>query len=293
MDLAALTTRVVPLAELSQWSPWPSRLLGLSEWQTPHRDTEKVDNEYDKDKYARCLAFLKEHEGAVTPKDVRAFELHIDPLKSTCVSNKGVLYEMPQNKIMLTNANLLQETMDPLMKEANIVVELGCGYGYPLWILRQNFPKKKFIGGELSKNAVEIARILYADDPMITVEHCNLYDHSYGPLEQCPRDAKVIVFTRHAIEQLPSAAVFLKTLTQYFDRLVAVVHLEVIPEYDEHSLLDLMRQRYMIMNDYNHDLLKLLRERNDIETMKISYDEVGQNPLNPTSVIVWKPRRTS
>ncbi len=279
--------------ELPQWSPWPARLLGLSEWHARRRTTEKVNNEYDLDKYARCLAFLKEQKGTVTPLEVRMFELRIDPSKTMCISHKGTLYELQQDKLADANASMLHDTLDSLIQDADMVVELGCGYGYPSWRLHQHFPKKRFIGGELSRNAVEIAKILYRDDPLVTVQICDFYDSVYQPLEQCPKDAKIVLFTRHAIEQMPSSARFLKTITQYFDRLSAVVHLEVVPEFNEHSLLDLLRQRYTTANDYNNDLLQLLRKREDIEITRVSYDEVGQNPLNPTSVIIWKPRRTA
>jgi len=139
MDITTYTTEVIPLPELPQWSPWPSRLLGLTPWNTPHRTTAKVAEEYDKDKYARLLAHAKEHAG-ISPWDVRAFELNIDPAKFACVSHKGSLYRVSQDKIMHMNAALLMETMAPLMQEADIIVELGCGYGYPLWLLHQGFP---------------------------------------------------------------------------------------------------------------------------------------------------------
>jgi len=55
----------VNLNDLPRWSPWPARLLGISPWEAPDRTVEKVDAEYDKDKYAGCLAFYNK---AVAPE---------------------------------------------------------------------------------------------------------------------------------------------------------------------------------------------------------------------------------
>ncbi len=46
----------IPLDELPAWSPWPARLLGLEPWRIPNRTLAKIDAEYDREKYAQCLA---------------------------------------------------------------------------------------------------------------------------------------------------------------------------------------------------------------------------------------------
>ena len=290
MNVAKIASRVIPFDELPAWSPWPARLLGLTDWKAPVRTLEKVEREYDKDKYKSFLEFAHAQVVVPTATEVSTFEFQVSKQASFCVSQKGTLYELPSDKILPCDHDLLMETMTPLMEKIDTVVEIGCGYGINLWNLHKQFPDKRFVGGEYSQNAVELARLLFAKQPAITVEPCNFYDNAYHVLEQCPRDGRTLLFTRHAIEQLPTAAPVLKTLTQYFDRLAAVVHLEIVVENSDDSLLGLLRKQYVAANDYNRDLLGQLRQRTDIEILKNDPDAYGQNPFNPTSVIVWKPK---
>ncbi|MFA7682064.1 MAG: class I SAM-dependent methyltransferase [Candidatus Peribacteraceae bacterium] len=290
MVIQDFTTRTIPLNELPAWSDWPLRLLALSEWQIPLRNTDKVDSEYDKDEYRRCLTFAQENASHVAADVIKAFELRLENLKSICVSHKGALYEMPADQIIPANNQLLVEALEPLMADVDTVVEIGCGYGFNLWQLHKYFPDKTYRGGEYSQNAVELASVLYKDIPQLTIEHCNFYDDTYAVLEKCQPNSRVLLFTRHAIEQIPTATKVLQALTQYFDRLVTVAHLEIIYENNDDSLLGLMRQRYAQINDYNRDLLGLLQARDDIEIFRNDPDEFGHNPLNPTSVLMWRPR---
>ena len=288
MDINTFATREIPLDEFPNWSPWPKRLLGLEEWDIPERTEEKVDSEYDKDEYLRCANFAKE-QNTKDADEVRAFEFKLQERDSICVSSLGKLYELPADQIMPADNQLLLEIMQPLMEEADTVVEIGCGYGINLWELNKNFPDKTYIGGEYSQNAIDLAGMLYADHSNINVEHCNFYDDAYNILEKCPADSKVVLFTRHAIEQLPSAEKVIQTLSKYFDRLIAVVHMEPVIENCKETLFDLMRKRYAEINDYNRDLLSLVQNNKGMEVIRNDYDVYGVSPFNPTTVLVWKP----
>ena len=287
-DVQKFTSRSISLEDLPLWSTWPARLLGLTEWSTPKRDIQKVDREYDKDLYLRCLKFAKETPGA-TSDDVRAHEFRL-PAKPVCVSQKNMLYELSGEQIMPADNAMLVSVLTPYMEGVDTVVELGCGYGYNLWELRKHFPKKTFLGGEYSANAVTLAEMLYKGCDNLTVEHFNYYDASYPLLERCRPDAKILLFTRHSIEQLPAAKPFFDTLTKYFPRIVAVVHIEVALENYGDSLIDLLRRRYMAVNDYNRDIVSTLQHRPDIGMVMNEHDVYGLNPLNPSAVIAWKPR---
>ncbi|MDD3896386.1 MAG: class I SAM-dependent methyltransferase [Candidatus Peribacteraceae bacterium] len=290
MSKTSCFARKIPLNELPQWSPWPERLLGIKGWQTPRRTVEKIDSEYDKDKYADCLMFVKRQKEIIDASDVKNYELRSGNLGKICISRKGKLYEMPADRIADFNANLLTKYAKPFMKKVDTVVEIGCGYGINLWELSKKYPGKKYIGGEYSKNAIETASMLYENSPLISVKYCNFYDSTYNILEQCGANSKVLLITRHAIEQLPTAENVIQTLSQYFDRLVAVVHMEPIHENCDNTLLGMMRKKYTKMNDYNQDLLSIVQNRNDIEILRNDYDVYGVSPLNPTSVLIWKPK---
>ncbi len=291
MDLSAFSSRVIPLNELPEWSPWPARIFGLSDWKTPTRDVAKVDKQYDKEEYLRCLEFARAKGKGVTADDVRAYELRLDEKKGMVMSQNEVLYEIPSKNVVAAHAALMPEVVGPLLRDADYAVELGCGFGLNLWELNKLNPAIQYRGGEYSKNAVELAAFLYADHPNIRVEQFNFYDASYPILEKIPADKKVVVFTRHAIEQLPTAKQVIESLSKYFDRIRAVVHLDVVQENYTDSLLGLMRKRYIVINDYNRDLLSLVKARKDAEIVRNDPDAFGINPFNPTNILIWKPKR--
>lgn len=278
----------VPLNGLPQWSPWPGRLLGTVPWSPIERTQEKIDAEYDKDKYASCLAYYREHaQEGITVDHVRK-EWEMRGLTSQkCVSFGEDLFLLSSSEFLSMNDRFLLEMLGSSVAEADIVVELGCGYGHNLWLLAQQFPKKKYFGGEYSAQAVTLAQELYRNSPSIHVEQFNFYDPTYPILDQIEKGRRVLVFTRHAIEQLPSAANVCAVLPRYADKVAAVVHLEPLYEPDGTSLLSLLRKRYTEVNDYNRDLLPLLRANPAVTVQEVQVNVFGLNPLNPTSVIRW------
>ncbi len=288
ITLQPFVSREIPLAELPQWSPWPVRLLGLAEWKDQKRDTAKVDREYDKDEYLRCLNFKKENPNAM-PDEVRAHEFRL-PRTPFCVSQKNKLFELPAEQVIPVDNAVLLDALQPHMDSIDTVVELGCGYGYNLWELRRHFPEKQFLGGDYSPNAVALAGMLYEDCPNMFIETFNFYDNSFPMLERCPKGSNVLVFTRHATEQLPTARNVFATLAQHFDRIRVGVHLEVGFDNYGDSLLDLLRKRYVVVNDYNRDIVSLLQARTDIEVLVNESDVYGVNPLNPSTHLVWRPK---
>jgi hypothetical protein len=44
----------------------------------------------------------------------------------------------------------------------------------------------------------------------------------------------------------------------------------------------------MEINDYNRNLLTVLKGRNDVEILELDIDIFGLVPLNTTNLIVWK-----
>lgn len=281
----------VHLNNLPAWSDWPARLLGLAPWCTPSRTIEKIDQEYDKDKYARCLDYCVHAGENTTPEEVKQFEIGSGAADKTCVSWGNDLYEVCPSEARADYYQLLLDTARAEVEKCETVAELGCGYGYNLWMLKQHFPTKAFVGGEYSKNAVQLASRLYQYDPKIRVLHFNFYDEkSYTFLERVK--PPVVVLTVHAIEQLQSASPILDALLRYREIVQAVFHLEPVFQLQDETLLGLMRHRYVVINDYNRDLLSELQKRSYIRILDIQTNVIGLNPLNPTSVIQWEFSRT-
>jgi hypothetical protein len=154
------------------------------------------------------------------------------------------------------------------------ICELGCGYGYNLSYLGANT-----YGGEYSKNAVALAQKLGLD--VIEFNYYKSEDYNFIKPD-------TTVFTTHSIEQIPDATVIIDSLEKQKDKINFVVHFEptVIPERS--TLLGMMRNKYMEMNDYNRNLIDVLKSRKNIEIIQLETDVFGLVPLNTSNLIVWK-----
>jgi SAM-dependent methyltransferase len=275
----------VPLNELPRWSEWPARVLGLSEWTVRERTREKVEAEYDAEKYASCLALLESNPDS-TPEDLRAFEFGGDD-ETICISRGGRLFSSTIARARELYVDLLVETMSSAISASSSVVELGCGYGYNLGRLAERFPGRRYRGGDYSANAVEIARVLHGGTDDVTVERFDFYDTPYTLLDGLPEP--VTVFTLHSLEQVPHSRTVLDALVAAGRHISSVFHFEPLHDPADDSLLGLMRRRYDELNDYNRDLLEELRDRADVRVHRLETDVLGSNPLHTVGIAHWEP----
>ncbi len=274
--------RSIPLDELPQWSPWPARILGLEPWEAIERTPEKITEEYDSDKYAKCLEYVKRNQCSVV--DVRNFERGNDLAKKICVSYRNELKEHTTYLAQCAMTDLIWESLGDTIENCANVVELGCGYGFNLEIISSRYPNPKYFGGEYSKNAVELAQSIHKHT---VVEFDFLDPNSYSFLDNL--DGPITVFTCHAIEQLPTVKPVLDALSKRKDKIKDVFHFEPSTYKTESAgLLGMLRRRYIELNGYNQDLLSEIVQRNDIEIVSHDLNVFGMNPLNPTSVVHWR-----
>ena len=279
----------VPLLDLPRWSRWPTRLLGLTNWERPARTLAKVEQEYDKGQYARLLAHYEHVAGKITPDEMEQFNFGLTPEEPSCISFGDMLFEVPLAQARAHYYSLLQDNLRPHAQAGRAVVELGAGYGYNLWMLRKHLPCARFLGGEYSANAVRLGNLLYQSTPNIKMHQFNYYDPaSYQILAEAHEP--VVLFTSHSLEQIPSAQPVIEALVNHRDVIHKVIHFEPAHELFDESLLGQMRARYTQLNNYNADLVGQLRSRPEIVIEDIKPHVLGLNVLNPTSVIAWSFR---
>jgi len=276
----------ISIDDLPKYSPWVGRLLGLEPFTKSVRNMDKIDAEYDKEKYAGLLADYKQLEYGTTVSMVKELEIGILH-KDICISTKGQLLVMTNEECLHCGNWMLIDAIAEFIDTVDTVVELGCGYGYNLSVLSGAFHGSVTCrGGEYSQNAVKLASLLFAEQDNISVQPFNWYDEVWPIFDEI--GSKAIVFTRHSIEQLPFARDVLPTFERYKDKIAGVIHLEPVYELASgESLLDMMRRSYTRLNDYNTDLLGTLNRMN-VKIIKTKYDLFGANPLNPTSLIYWE-----
>jgi hypothetical protein len=283
------TSKTIPLKkislnELPQYTPWVERVLHLQPFLKSPRNLAKVDVEYDKNKYAKLLDFYNSKPGT-TIADITAQECVGIPEK-VCISKNDELFQTSVTDLNRLFDEFLIDTLTEHIRKAKVVVELGCGWGYNLNVLRKVFPNRLWLGGEYSQNAVKLGGHLFANEKDISISYFNWYDKEWKILENLPE--KALIFTRHSIEQLPSVKSVIPTFRKYQNKIIEVVHLEPVYELtDPGTTLGLMRQAYTHMNDYNIDLLTTLRSLK-VQILKTEAEVFGGNPLNPTSIIQWQ-----
>jgi hypothetical protein len=184
---------------------------------------------------------------------------------------------------------VLTSAMAPALKTAKTIIEMGCGMGHMLWVLRKHFPGLTYRGGDYADSAVALASRLYKTTPDISVEKFNFYAPDYDLIEKA--DGPVVVFTSQALEQVPISSGVVETLSKYKHKISRVFHIEpAYALYDDGSLLGQLRRRYIELNDYNRDLIPTLKSRKDVEILRLEPNIVGWNPFNSLALTEWRFR---
>jgi hypothetical protein len=275
----------ISLNDLPAWSPWPSRIMGLSGWKVPVRNLDKIASEYDQDKYRKLLEWVEKQTGEISLAQAQHGLIDmggLTPEKQICMSRCQELFLCTVEETFGEHFRELAAHVSPAFTGCRSVVELGSGAGFNLWYLKPEFPTLEFAGADFSGNAVKVAQRFHQN-----VVQFNFYEQdSYSFLEGLPEP--IAVFTCHALEQLPTAAPFVVHLGRYRKRIKAVVNFEPVTElHSQETMLGLLRTRYTEMNDYNRDLLSAVRLTPGLEIDRVEYDVIGVNPLNPSSVLAW------
>lgn len=277
-------SKEIGINELPIYSPWPARLLG-NKWRKPNRTTERVLAEYDKDKYSKLLSAWVNNVMSPSELARHGMDTELCPF-----SIQSKLYLGTQSTIQDIADKILIDAISPYIQSADTIIELGAGWGYNLFVLYPLWPDKQYIGGDVAPNAIELASHMAEvyPYPHTHFEVFNFTDSMWSIFDNI-KD-KAIVLTRHAIEQLPSARDTIAKLVKYKDKIEIVIHLEPLYELSPvDNLLGLLRRSYAEANDYNVDLLSAVKGKAKKKILTIDYDILGSNPLNPTSLLVWKP----
>jgi SAM-dependent methyltransferase len=276
----------IDLNDLPKYSQWVHRLLGIDSWTIPDRTIEKVETEYDRDKYKKCLEYFLQSGQTKTIEEIKQYEFEVAPESEICIACQDELYLTSLSRARSRYYDLLLEVVQAHSRNCKTIVELGCGYGYNLNAIAQKLSSVLW-GGEYAENAVKLAEKL-ASDRFYKVVYFNFYDFQTYDFFQY-LEPPILIFTSHAIEQIPSCTSFLDSLQNYREKIASVIHLEPTFElYNCKTVLGLMRHRYTELNDYNRDLISQLQQRSNIQVCQVQENVFGLNPLNPTSIVHWQ-----
>ncbi len=275
----------ISLDELPRYSDWPAILLGAKQFSARHRTRNEVLREYDREKWGSVLAWLKTRS-VVTADDLLR-EQGLDPEQIVAFANDGRFLVASTRVVMEAYERLLLDTLLP--RPADVLVELGSGLGDKLLTLAQTLKPRTVWGGELTSSGVACGRLLAK--LCGTAAGFGHFDYNNEEtIEDVPKDA--LVYTSHSIEQIPMLEEsFIRGLIRRAPRVV--VHFEpCYDDQDDKTVLGLMRRRYTELNDYNRNLLGLLRlfERTgQIRILEHRPNVFSDQPFNSTSIIAWSP----
>jgi hypothetical protein len=277
-----------PLAldDLSQLSPWPEILLGLKPFAPKQRTRENVLREYNHDKWGQILQHLKARTD-ISPAGLLA--LHGNSRQKIAVSLGDTLYSAARGSVLRAYQDWVIGNLQRFQGQA--LVELGSGLGEKLLAAARAIRPPAIYGGEFTTSGVECGRLLAKAWRIPgTFGH---FDFN-KPATLKPIPAGAVVYTAHAIEQIPQLSrTFIDGLIRKNPRVV--LHFE--PCHNEHEaggMIHLLRRRYVEVNDYNRNLLTLLRAfeaEGKIRILEYAPRVFGANALNPTSMVVWTPAK--
>ena len=253
---------------LNRENPWTRRLLGLEPYKRT-RDADLVDREYDRDLYGKLL----EEYG----DDPEAFRraLALPSSEEVVVAVGPEIVSMSLAEFRSLRASTYCGVLDRI-GAGSALCELGAGYGQNALALDRDL-----YGGEYSQAAVDLAGRMGFD-----IVPFDFYDPaSYDFIRPSS-----VVMTAHAVEQIPDARFLIEGLRRVRNRVRVVVNFEPMHRTTPVTLLDHIRNRYLELNDYCRNLIEATDSDPEIEVLEHTPDVLGLNPLNPTSIRIWRFR---
>lgn len=251
---------------------WVEKLLGDVSCNKRNRTLEQIEKEYNIDVYAKRLEEAR--------NDLEGFRkrlLYSIYDTETFATVNDEIYLMPACMYTALRRNRIMQQIEKYLGDESIC-ELGAGNGQNIiWL--QEYQNRKLYGGEYSENAVTLARMLGFE-----MYKFNYYEESDYSLIK-PNSS---ILTVHSIEQISDAATVIDSLRKMKHNINYVLNFEPIRNQERKDLIGFLRNKYAEINDYNHNLLDLLKNGEDIEIVHSEFDAFGNNPLNPTSIFVWK-----
>jgi hypothetical protein len=268
------------LNRITEISEWSERTLGLKPFAIVERNVSKIDKEYDKEKYSKLYTSYKKDKTA--SYDLRKYELFGEIKNATMYISKGDdLYQSNFDEVERMWERILYDEIKKEIKGVDAIVELGCGWGYNLSLLRRRMKNITLVGGDYSHNGVDLGNMIFKDRN-IKLEKFDFYDSDWTIFDNYKN---VIVFTSHSIEQIPNCTEVIKTMKKYSSKIKCIINFEPVTEIYTNSLMDCMRKKYAQLNDYNRNLMDNVIDENLIEVKK---KVLGVNPFNPTTIVKWK-----
>jgi hypothetical protein len=203
--------------------------------------------------------------------------------------------------------------------EVDCIVEFGSGLGFNLLALQSRLAdcRRTYVAMEPSESGRQATRTLFRASPSAHLE-THPFDYHQPDFSPLSRFRRIVAFTSHSIEQIPVLG------TSFYQALlalpvVACAHAEPVGWQRFAKLAATVRQlsadrwlchqtvtnfvyrftdEHLVENSamwataagYNTDLLPIIAaagEAGDVVIRLLSYEAIGLNPINPSTLIAW------
>jgi hypothetical protein len=277
------------LNELPKYSRWPHRLLNLEPWETRKKVAAELMREYENEKWGPIWERVRAAGTRITVDLVREWLFKGQP-DVICWDGgdlvKSALLDASEKQFKLMR-NALAELLP-----ASALVELGAGYGQIILNLAtdEQVAAPSLMAAEYTASGVDLLRYLAESQKTdITVGFCDFA----GPvITEMKFPEKALYFTSNATLCIPKYDIgFINEIIKWNP--ATVVHFEPFYEHcDDSTLLGALQKRYIEVNDYNRNLLCVLKDaeaRGLIDIIKEQPQVFGINPFLSFSIVAWRP----
>lgn len=279
----------VELDGLPRYSVHVRELLAGTEAAIRYKSREAVLREYEVDKWGDVLAKLSPGMAPATLD--RVDEMVLGHQTDTVSCEHGRFCLEPLIDAQRRYRRLVAETIQRYLPASGIV-EIGAGYGAIILSVGAflGAARPPLFAGELTTSGLSLIRATSAAEGIPVV--AGAADLAAEDVLSFEVPKGTVVFTSFAATYLPViTAAFVEAVKRLEP--VAAIHFEPCYEhFDENTVLGTLRRRYIRENDYNRNLLTVLREAEHAGRVRIveeRADVFGLNPLLPASCVAWTP----
>jgi len=275
--------------DLPKYSSWPARLLCLTKFEQRYKTPNEIIREYDREKWGSLLERVNKAGKDVTLDEID--DWFLNNTQEILCSIEDEFYIMHPIEAHKRYVSLIENYLSKYLP-ATSLVELGAGYGSIILGIshKEKFVRMNIMAAEYTNSGISLIKHLAKSKHLeIIVDKC---DFSSVPVTKLPIPDGAIIFTSYATPYVPIMPVsFIESLASYKPK--TVIHFEPCYEHcDRNTLIGLLRQRYIEVNDYNKNLVTLIHDQHNKGLVKIQLEEksvFGSNPLLPISVLAWEP----
>jgi SAM-dependent methyltransferase len=194
--------------------------------------------------------------------------------------------------VLLTQA-LIKLFRQFIQHDDGVVVELGCGNGRNLFVIRSLFPSIECIGVDISNAGPEFASTMARQldaDGLTFLGDIDITDGArMAPVGAMLQGRSAVVITIGCLEVVPDTARAIEQILALKPR--CVIHFE--PVLELHTGVfpsrDYFARRHLISGGYMTSLLSILERHDRVEMVTRRRGGLGKVLLE-YSVVVWKPK---